>query len=47
MIPVLHALRARKPKRLICAVPVAAAAAVEKVRFCVDEFVCLYAPEFF
>ena len=47
MIAALHALRARNPKRLICAVPVAAAAALEKVRPYADELVCLDAPEFF
>jgi predicted phosphoribosyltransferase len=47
MIAALHALRARNPKRLVCAVPVAAAAAVEKVRPYADELVCLDAPEFF
>jgi predicted phosphoribosyltransferase len=47
MIAALHALRARNPQRLICAVPVAATAAVEKVRPYADELVCLYAPEYF
>jgi predicted phosphoribosyltransferase len=47
MIAALHALRARKPKRLICAVPVASITAVEKVRPYADELVCLDAPEFF
>ena len=47
MIAALHALRARNPKRLVCAVPVAAAAAVEKIRPYADELVCLGVPEFF
>lgn len=47
MIVALHALRARNPKRLICAVPVAAAEALEKVRPYADELVCLDSPEFF
>jgi putative phosphoribosyl transferase len=47
MIAALHALRARNPKRLICAVPVASPAALEKVEPYADEIVCLDAPEFF
>lgn len=47
MIAALHALRARNPRRLICAVPVASPAALEKVRPYADELVCLDAPEFF
>ncbi len=47
MVAALHALRARSPERLICAVPVAAAGALEKVRPYADEVVCLETPEFF
>lgn len=47
MIAALHALRARGPRRLICAVPVAAADAVEKVSPYADEVVCLSTPEGF
>ena len=47
MISALHALRGRKPARLICAVPVAPPDTLEKIRPYVDEVVCLQAPEFF
>jgi putative phosphoribosyl transferase len=47
MISALHALRARKPARLICAVPVAPPDTLEKIRGYADEVVCLDAPEFF
>lgn len=47
MIAALHALRARKPQRLICAVPVASPDAVEKVEAYADEVVCLQTPQFF
>jgi predicted phosphoribosyltransferase len=47
MIAALHALRAKRPKRLICAVPVASEEALEKVRAYADEVVCLDAPAFF
>ncbi len=47
MISALHALRARKPARLICAVPVAPPDTLEKVRGYADEVVCLQAPPFF
>lgn len=47
MISALHGLRARKPARLICAVPVAPPDTLEKVRQMADEVVCLEAPEFF
>lgn len=45
MIAALHAVRARKPARLVCAVPVAAPDSVEKVRAYADEVVCLDTPE--
>jgi putative phosphoribosyl transferase len=47
MIAALHALRARRPSRLICAVPVASREAVAKVRDWADEVVCLDTPEGF
>jgi predicted phosphoribosyltransferase len=47
MVAALHATRARKPERLICAVPVAAPSAVERVRPYADEVVCLSTPVFF
>jgi len=47
MIAALHALRAKGPQRLICAVPVASEEALEKVRAKADEVVCLHAPPFF
>jgi len=47
MIAALHAMRARGPRRLICAVPVASVDAAEKVRSYADEVVCLQTPEFF
>lgn len=47
MIAALHALRGRKPARLICAVPVASREAVEKVRGCADEVVVLETPDAF
>lgn len=47
MIAALHAMRARNPRRLVCAVPVASTEAVEKVRGYADEVVCLQTPDFF
>lgn len=47
MIAALHAVRAGKPARLICAVPVAAADSLGKVQALADEVVCLHAPEDF
>ena len=44
MIAALHAVRARKPACLVCAVPVAAPESLEKVRPYCDEVVCLSAP---
>ena len=44
MIAALHAVRAREPARLVCAVPVAAAESLEQVRPYADEVVCLHAP---
>ena len=47
MIAALHAARARNPARLVCAVPVAAADSLEKVRPYADEVVCLAIPKDF
>jgi putative phosphoribosyl transferase len=47
MISALHALRAQKPARLICAVPVAPPDTLEKIQGYADEVVCLQAPPFF
>jgi putative phosphoribosyl transferase len=47
MIAALHALRAKKPKWLVGAVPVASEDALKKVRAYADEVVCLYKPALF
>ncbi len=47
MVAALHALREQQPSRLICAVPVAAADSLRRVRALADEVVCLRAPEDF
>lgn len=47
MIAALHALRAKHPLKLICAVPVAPPDTLDKVRPYADEVVCLSAPEMF
>lgn len=47
MISALHALRAQKPAKLVCAVPVAPPDTLERIRPYADEVVCLAAPEFF
>lgn len=47
MISALHALRAQKPARLVCAVPVAPPDTLEKIRGYADEVVCLQTPAFF
>jgi predicted phosphoribosyltransferase len=47
MIAALHAVRAKKPGRLVCAVPVAAPDSLERVRPYADEVVCLATPEDF
>jgi predicted phosphoribosyltransferase len=44
MIAALHAIRARDPRKLICAVPVAPPETVERVRRDCDEVVCLETP---
>ncbi len=47
MIAALHAIRAKNPEKLVCAVPVAPPDTLEKVRPYADEMVCLHAPEMF
>ncbi|MDH4181287.1 MAG: phosphoribosyltransferase family protein [Betaproteobacteria bacterium] len=47
MIAALHALRARNPARLVCAVPVAAPDSVERVRPYADDVVALATPAWF
>ncbi|MEX2240481.1 MAG: phosphoribosyltransferase family protein [Burkholderiales bacterium] len=47
MIAALHAVRAKKPARLVCAVPVAPADSLEQIRPYADELVCLETPEGF
>ncbi len=44
ILAALHAVRARKPARLVCAVPVAPPDSLEGVRLSADEVVCLKAP---
>ena len=47
MIAALHAVRARNPARLVCAVPVAAPDSLKHVRPYADEVVCLETPHGF
>jgi putative phosphoribosyl transferase len=47
MMAALHSVRARGPKRLVCAVPVAAPDSLEMVRPHADEVVCLETPDAF
>lgn len=47
MISALHALRAKKPKKLIAAVPVSPPDTLRKVAAYADEVVCLHTPEYF
>ena len=47
MIAALHSLRAKSPKKLICAVPVAPQDTLAKVEPYADEVVCLSAPAVF
>ena len=47
MIAALHAVRARKPAELVCAVPVAAPESLASVVPFADKVVCLAAPEHF
>lgn len=44
MVAALQAVRARGPRRLVCAVPVASPEALQRVRPLADEVVCLAAP---
>jgi len=44
MIAALHSVRAHKPARLVCAVPIAAASSIAKVRPYADELVCVEQP---
>ncbi|MDD2879295.1 MAG: phosphoribosyltransferase family protein [Rhodoferax sp.] len=47
MIAALHSLRASKPAKLVCAVPVAPPDTLAKVASLADDVVCLEAPPFF
>ncbi len=47
MISALHALRAKHPAKLICAVPVAPPDTLEKVKAYADEIICLQTPVYF
>lgn len=47
MISALHALRAKKPALLVCAVPVAAPDTLDKIAPMADAVVCLHAPRSF
>jgi predicted phosphoribosyltransferase len=47
MIAALHAVRAKKPARLVCAVPVAPPDSLAHIRPYADELVCLETPENF
>jgi putative phosphoribosyl transferase len=47
MISALHALRAKKPAQLICAVPVAPPDTLDKIANMADEVVCLEVPASF
>lgn len=47
MIAALHGLRARKPAKLVCAVPVAPPETLAKVSDLVDDMVCLETPAHF
>ncbi len=44
MIAALHGLHERKPARLVCAIPVAPADTIERVRQYADDVVCLQTP---
>jgi predicted phosphoribosyltransferase len=47
MIAALHALREKKPARLVCAVPVSPPDTLERIRPLADEVVCLHTPSAF
>ena len=44
MIAALHALRAKKPAKLVCAVPVASPDTLARIKPYADDVVCLEAP---
>lgn len=44
MIAALHATRAQRPARLVCAIPVASPEGLDAIRPLADEVVCLFAP---
>ncbi|MGZ5095115.1 MAG: phosphoribosyltransferase [Burkholderiales bacterium] len=47
MIAALHSARAKQPKRIVCAIPVAAPDSLDRVQPYADEIVCLQAPPAF
>lgn len=47
MIAALHATRTKQPRKLVCAVPVAAPDTLPRIRPLVDELICLHAPAWF
>lgn len=47
MIAALHALREKKPARLVCAVPVSPAETLDRIRPLADEVICLHTPAMF
>lgn len=47
MVAALHCLRACKPARLVCAVPVASRSAIDRISSMVDELICLASPSNF
>jgi len=47
MIAALHAIRAREPARLICAIPVAPPDTLDRVSELADEVICLQVPDDF
>lgn len=47
MIAALHAIRAREPAKLICAVPVAPPDTLDRVAQVADEVICLQTPDYF
>jgi predicted phosphoribosyltransferase len=44
MMAALHDVRSRRPRKLVCAVPVASHESVHQIRPLVDELVCLDTP---
>ena len=47
MIAALHSVRARNPRRLVCAVPVASREALDRISEYADDVVCLDVPRWF